>query len=347
MIHPSIDDRHIVSRGEGNTHMYRHSSVSQWAGITDLQMKHEGENPTGSFKDRGMTVAVSEAARLGIRETICASTGNTSASAASYSALAGIKSSVLIPKGNISLSKLSQAIAYGSRIVDVEGNFDDAMSSVADIVEKNQLYYLLNSVNPWRIEGQKTIAFEIMESVPDCDFISLPAGNLGNTAALGKALKEMKTLGLIDGVPRIISVQAEGASPFYDLWSRRMSTLVPTKANTVASAIRIGNPVNWEKALSVVKFTNGVVTKVSDEEIIEGKRVIDQSGIGCEPASAASVAGLRKLTSEGVVDRGDKVVAILTGHLLKSESSKNSNVNRVGLSSFMEEALIDTAPKAH
>lgn len=347
MLHPTLDDSYIVSRREGDTNLYQHSRVSQWTGANDLQMKHEGENPTGSFKDRGMTVAVSEAKRLGMLETICASTGNTSASAASYSALAGIRSSVLIPEGQISLSKLSQAISYGAKIVDVNGDFDDALASVIKLLENNQEYYVLNSVNPWRIEGQKTITFEIMESVGDCDFISLPAGNLGNTTAVGKALKELKSLDLIDRIPRIISVQAEGASPFYDLWNGNRENLVPVKAKTVASAIRIGNPVNWEKALSAINFTNGIVTKVSDEEIIESKRVVDKSGIGCEPASAASVAGVKKLVEEGTIDSGDRVVSILTGHILKDENFSEHLVRREGLSLFLREIEMKNAPPVY
>ena len=337
LIHPSVPLESIVTRGEGNTQIYTSERLSQWSGVKSLWLKHEGENPTGSFKDRGMTVAVSEAKRLGRRSTICASTGNTSASAASYSAIAGMESSVLIPSGNVSQSKLAQAISYGSKIIDVPGDFDSAMTYISNLAEKNQKYYVLNSVNPWRIEGQKTITFEIMDRIKDCDFISMPAGNLGNTSAAGKALKELRSLGIIDHVPRIVSVQAEEASPFYNLWAGIDDHLVPVKAKTIASAIRIGNPVNWEKAMISIKYTSGIVTKVSDEEIIAAKHEIDRSGIGCEPASAASVAGIRKLVEEGTIHKTDRIVCVLTGHILKDLMSIPVNGMHQSAESFISE----------
>ncbi len=338
LIHRGLKPEKIVTRGEGSTKLYRHEKVSEWTGVGNLYMKHEGENPTGSFKDRGMTVAVSEALRLGATETICASTGNTSASAASYSALAGINSSVMIPEGGISLSKLSQAIAYGARIISVPGDFDLAMSQVQDISLSESRYYILNSINPWRIEGQKTIAYEIMEELKSCDFISLPAGNLGNTSAIGKALAELRSMGFIEEIPRIISVQAEGASPFYNLWAGKHNYLQPVKADTIASAIRIGNPVNWEKALRAIRDTDGLVVKVSDSEIISAKRIIDRSGIGCEPASAASVAGVKKLNDEGTIDHSDRVATILTGHILKDAANIAADSSRITLEEFMKES---------
>lgn len=321
LIYPGLDDRFMVTMGEGGTHHNRSVKVSSWAGVQNTLLKQEGENPTGSFKDRGMTVAVSEASRLGAGATICASTGNTSASAAAYSAMGGLESFVLIPKGNVSRSKMAQAVAYGARMVDVEGDFDSAMEALKSTVEGSSHYYVLNSINPWRLEGQKSIAFEIIERNPETDFIALPAGNLGNTAAVGKALMELKELGIIDRVPRIVAVQAEGANPFYSLWTGKTQKLVPVKADTIASAIRIGNPVNWKKALISMKFTNGTVTQVSDGEIMEAKKVIDSAGIGCEPASAASVAGVRRLVEEGVIDRTDTVVSVLTGSILKDIDS--------------------------
>ncbi|MEM0156691.1 MAG: threonine synthase [Thermoplasmataceae archaeon] len=339
LIHPSLEKARIVSRGEGATALYSHDSVSEFAGISGLRMKHEGENPTGSFKDRGMTVAVSEAIRLGATETVCASTGNTSASAASYSALAGIKSNVLIPSGNVSPSKLSQAIAYGARIIDTPGDFDMAMKNVARIAENSLDYYVLNSINPWRVEGQKTIFFEIMNELKECRFIALPAGNLGNTSAAGKAIREFSELGLINDIPEIISVQAEGASPFYNLWAGGMEKLEPVKASTIASAIRIGNPVNWEKAIREIRYTGGMVVTVSDREIMEAKRVVDRSGIGCEPASAASVAGLKKLVDEGKIDRNDRAVAVLTGNILKDTASIMEDSARIPMETFMRELL--------
>lgn len=317
LIYPDLEDRFIITMGEGNTYHYTSRKVSEWTGVNNLFMKQEGENPTGSFKDRGMTVAVSEASRLGAKATICASTGNTSASSAAYSAMGGLTSYVLIPEGNVSRSKMAQAMAYGSKIIKVTGDFDNAMESLKEAIEINPGYYLLNSLNPWRIEGQKSITFEIIEKLHEVDFISLPAGNLGNTAAMGKALRELKSLGIIDSIPRIISVQAEGANPFFRFWSGLTDSVVPVKAQTVATAIKIGNPVNWKKALGAIRFTNGVVTSVTDDEIMSAKRVIDSSGIGCEPASAASVAGVRKLRNEGIIDRNDRVAAILTGNIMK------------------------------
>lgn len=337
LIHPSISRETIVTRGEGDTHLYKSEKVSDWAGIKPLWLKHEGENPTGSFKDRGMTVAISEAKRMGMQNTICASTGNTSASAASYSAIAGMKSYVLIPFGNVSESKLAQAVSYGAEIIDVKGDFDSAMSFISSMAESNNRYYVLNSINPWRLEGQKSITFEIMRDLQDCDFISLPAGNLGNTSAAGKALRELKKLGIIDRIPRIVSVQAEGASPFYNLWSGKDSKLVPVKAKTIASAIRIGNPVNWEKALISIKYTNGIVTTVSDDEIIEAKHTIDRSGIGCEPASAASVAGIRKLVGEGIIDKTDSVACVLTGNILKDLISIPTESIHQSVATFINE----------
>ena len=336
-VHPSISWKKVVTRGEGDTETYSNEKISQWAGIKNLWLKHEGENPTGSFKDRGITVAISEAKRLGFEATICASTGNTSASVSSYSAIAGMKSYVLIPFGNISESKLSQAVSYGAKIIDVSGDFDSAMSYVSDLAETTRKYYVMNSINPWRIEGQKTITFEILERINDCDFISMPAGNLGNTSAAGKALKELKSMSIIDKVPKIVAVQAEGASPFYNMWKNKSNHLTPVKADTLASAIKIGNPVNWEKALNAINYTSGIVTKVSDLEIIQAKHEIDRTGIGCEPASAASLAGIRKLLDDGTIDRSDRVACVLTGHILKDLMSIPNNVKHETVDSFLSE----------
>ncbi|AAT43625.1 threonine synthase [Picrophilus oshimae] len=324
IIHPGIDKRLIVTRGEGNTFVYGHENISSYSGIKNIKLKHEGENPTGSFKDRGMTVAVSEAMRLGYKKTLCASTGNTSASAASYSAMAGIENFVLIPDGKIAVNKLAQAYVYGSKIIKVPGNFDDAMGKLMNIISKNNNFYVLNSINPWRVEGQKTIAFEILEE-NEPDFIALPAGNLGNTTAIGKAIKEFHDLGLIKKIPRIVSVQAEGASPFYNLVNNHEGSLNPVNPETIASAIRIGNPVNWKKALKYIKFTKGIVEKVTDDEILNAKRIIDRSGIGCETASAASLAGVKKLSDAGIIDRNDEVFCILTGNVLKDIHIENIN----------------------
>ena len=323
LVYPDISDAIIISRPEGNTNIYEHDMLSEHIGVRDVSLKHEGENPTGSFKDRGMTVGISEAKRLGAELVACASTGNTSASLAAYAAQAGMGCVVFVPEGEIAYGKLSQALAFGAKVLQVKGDFDDSMRLVQKASDGLGIY-LLNSINPWRIEGQKTIIFELLQQRgwASPDWIVVPAGNLGNTSAFGKALLELKELGLIDRVPRIASIQAEGASPFYKLWKSGTDELNPVKgANTVASAIRIGSPVNWRKAISAIKATNGVVEQVSDQEIMDSKAVVDRSGIGCEPASAASVAGARKLVDAGVIDPNEDVVCILTGNLLKDPES--------------------------
>ncbi len=319
MIHPEIPENKIVTRGEGDTNLYSSIRVSKYAGINSIYLKHEGENPTGSFKDRGMTVAVSEATRLQFTKTLCASTGNTSAAAASYSALAGIESYVMIPGKNISANKLFQAVSYGANIVNIEGDFDNAMADVKKTINKINDFYVLNSLNPWRIEGQKTIIYEIMEKLKP-DFITFPAGNLGNTSAFGKALMDLKSLDAIDYIPKLVAIQAEGAAPFYDYIRGNKNSIKPVKAETIATAIKIGNPVNYKKAKRSIEFTHGIVEKVTDDQIIEAKRVIDRAGIGCEPASAAALAGVLKLRESGDMDHGDTVASILTGHLLKDVS---------------------------
>jgi len=318
LIHPRIGMDSIVTRPEGNTNLYSRASVSRYTGVERLQLKHEGENPTGSFKDRGMTVAVSEAVRSGARVVACASTGNTSASMAAYAAQAALKAVVFIPEGEIAYGKLAQALAYGANVIQVKGNFDDAMRIVKE--GSSELgFYVLNSLNPWRVEGQKSIVFELLQqrNWEPPDWIVVPAGNLGNTAAFGKALRELKQLGLMDKTPRIASIQAEGASPFYRLWRGKLNHLEAVKPETVASAIKIGNPVSWMKALKTIRETDGIVEIVSDAEIMDAKAVVDAAGVGCEPASAASVAGAKKLHEDGMIDRNDEVVCILTGHLLK------------------------------
>ena len=318
LIHPRIGMDSIVTRPEGNTNLYRRAGVSRYTGVEKLQLKHEGENPTSSFKDRGMTVAVSEAVRSGARVVACASTGNTSASMAAYAAQAGLKAVVFIPEGEIAYGKLAQALAYGANVIQVRGAFDDAMRIVKE--GSSELgFYVLNSLNPWRVEGQKSILFELLQqrNWEPPDWIMVPAGNLGNTAAFGKALRELKQLGFMDKTPRIASIQAEGASPFYRLWRGKLNHLEAVKPETVASAIKIGNPVSWMKALKTIRETDGIVEIVSDSEIMDAKAVVDAAGVGCEPASAASVAGAKKLHEDGVIDRNDEVVCILTGHLLK------------------------------
>jgi threonine synthase len=318
LIHPELCHKYIISRPEGNTNLYKRVKVADYIGIKKISLKHEGENPSGSFKDRGMTVGVSVAVSDGAFQVACASTGNTSASMSAYAAQAGLESIVFIPEGMIAYGKLAQALAYGAQVIQVMGNFDDAMHIIRNGA-KRLGYYILNSLNPWRIEGQKSIIYEILQQRrwEPPDWIVVPAGNLGNTSAFGKAIRELKILGLIDKMPKIASIQAEGANPFYKLWKSKERKLMPIKPVTIATAIKIGNPVSWEKAYRSIKETKGVVEEVSDNEILNAKAVIDISGIGCEPSSAASVAGAKKLREKAVIEDDESVVCVLTGNLLK------------------------------
>jgi len=308
----------ILSYPEGNTPLLASAPVAGWAGAPELLLKHEGQNPTGSFKDRGMTVGVTQARRVRARAVACASTGNTAAALAAYAALAGLPALVLVPKGQVALGKLTQALAYGARTLLVRGNFDDCLE-LADQASERLGVYLLNSVNPFRLEGQKTIVLELLQQLgwEPPDWIVLPAGNLGNTAAFGKALAEARAWGLIDRTPRLAAVQAEGAAPFAQGFREGFAQRRRVQPRTVATAINIGNPVSYERAARAIRDTNGVVTTVSDDEILEAKAVVDGGGIGCEPASAAAPAGARRLIREGVIHPKDRVVAVLTGHVLK------------------------------
>jgi threonine synthase len=312
----------IVSRPEGNTPCYYSSQLARWVGLERLYLKHEGENPTGSFKDRGMTVGITQACGLGARAVACASTGNTSASLASYAALAGLKSILFVPARGIAFGKLAQALAYGACTLQVAGDFDAAMRLVRQVCNELGIY-LLNSINPFRVEGQKSIVFELIQQWrwQPPDWIVLPAGNLGNTAAFGKALHELATLGLIERVPRLAAVQAEGANPFYRSFLGGFQRLEPVHAETVATAIKIGAPVSFARAVRSLRWTNGLVTQANDQEILDAKAQVDAAGIGCEPASAAAVAGVRRLVSEGTIGRDETAVAILTGHLLKDPAT--------------------------
>jgi threonine synthase len=305
----AIADSEIVTHPEGATRMYERERVF---------FKHEGENPTGSFKDRGMTVAITQAKRLGARAVACASTGNTSASLAAYAAQAGMRAIVFIPAGKVAGGKLAQTLAYGATVLAVRGNFDDAMRLVREACDRLGIY-LVNSINPFRIEGQKTIVWELLQDLEwrAPDWIVVPAGNLGNTSAFGKALKEARDADWIDRVPRLASIQAAGANPFYRSYRESFATRHRMTPETVASAIRIGDPVSYDKAVAALRYTNGVVEEVSDEELMRAKREIDQMGIGCEPASATTWAGVKKLRAAGVLRDGESVVCVLTGHLLK------------------------------
>lgn len=315
---PPLPPAAIVSRPEGNTNLYISASLSSWTGCERLVLKHEGENPTGSFKDRGMTVAISHARAAQARVVACASTGNTSASVAAYAAMAGMLAIVFVPEGKISAAKLGQAIAYGARIVQVRGEFDETMRLLEEASQELGLY-VLNSINPFRLAGQKTIVIELLHQLSwePPDWIVLPGGNLGNTAAFGLAIADLQAAGLLSRRPRLAVIQADGAAPFYRAYRSGFTMFSPEPAETIASAIRIGNPVSYRRARRSIEETDGVVEVVSDEEILEAKARIDRAGIGCEPASAASVAGVRKLVQGGVIESGQMVVAVLTGHLLK------------------------------
>ncbi|MDX2153761.1 MAG: threonine synthase [Bryobacteraceae bacterium] len=309
----------VVTLREGNTPLLAAPLAASYAGLDSLVFKHQGFNPTGSFKDNGMTSGVAQARRLGMRRVACVSTGNTSASMAAYASAGGLEPIIFLPHGNISYGKLAQALEYGARTLQVEANFDQILALVRVLAEKLGIY-LLNSINPFRIEGQKTIMVEMMDQrdwrVPD--WIVLPGGNLGNTAAFGKGLREMLALGLIDRLPRLAVVQAEGAAPFHAFWqSDRTRFQHVGHPETLATAIKIGDPVSWPKAKLEVTETAGTVEKVSEQEIADAKAVIGKAGIGCEPASAATLAGLKKLVSKGVVARDADVVAVLTGNVLK------------------------------
>jgi threonine synthase len=307
----------IVTYPEGNTPLLHRTAVAKWAGASIL-LKHEGLNPTGSFKDRGMAVALTHARQVSATAVLCASTGNTSSSMAAYGAIAGIPALVLVPSGNISKAKLAQAVAYGARTLAVRGDFDACLRLAREAATAFGIY-LANSVNPFRLLGQKTIIFEMLEQLAwsPPDWIALPAGNLGNTSAFGAALREALALGLIDRVPRLLLAQASGAAPFFRGFQENFAARHRVTPETVATAIRIGDPASHDRAVRAIRETSGVVVAVSDAEIMEAKRVIDRAGVGCEPASAASVAAVRQCVGAGTIAPDARVVAVLTGHLLK------------------------------
>jgi threonine synthase len=310
--------RQIVSHPEGNTPLLHRDALDRWTGAQRLLLKHEGHNPTGSFKDRGMTVGVTQAVRIGATAVACASTGNTSASLAAYASQAGLPALVLVPAGGVALGKLAQSLAYGARTLLVRGDFDDCLRLVQEASDKLGVY-LLNSINPFRLEGQKTIVLELLQQLGwnAPDWIVLPAGNLGNTAAFGKALREAHAWGLISQMPRLAAVQASGAAPFARSFAEGFARRHTVKADTVATAIRIGDPASYDRAVRAIRETNGVVMAVEDGEILEAKAAVDGCGVGCEPASAASVAGVRQLVRRGIMAPEEHAVAVLTGHILK------------------------------
>jgi threonine synthase len=309
-----------VTIHEGNTPLYRCDRLGEALGLEDLWVKHEGLNPSGSFKDRGMTVGVTKAVELGVRGVACASTGNTSASLAIFAAKAGFPCYVLLPKGKVALGKVAQAMMHGAQVFSLLGNFDDALRVVRVLCEEESLY-LLNSVNPYRLEGQKTIAFEVAEKLgwQAPDRLILPVGNAGNISAIFKGFKELKTLGITDAMPRMTGIQAVGAKPIVNAFKTGAPEITPEpKPETIASAIRIGNPVNAAKALHAIRSTGGISESVTDDEITQAQlELARMEGIGVEPASAASIAGLKKLVQQGEIQSDERIVCITTGHLLK------------------------------
>ncbi len=317
---PIVNDfERVVTLREGNTPLYDLPKCASIAGIDWLLAKHQGMNPTGSFKDTGMTAAISVAASRGFEWVACASTGNTSAAMAAYAARAGLRSIVFIPEGKIAWGKLSQSMDYGALTIQLKTDFDGCVRILTDLVRRFPIY-LLNSVNPYRLEGQKTPAFEIMEQmewqVPE--HIIVPGGNLANGAALGKGFGEMLHLGLISRVPKISVVQAAGANPLYRAMQENGGdSLEPVVAETRASAIRIGNPASWKKTVEVLRSTGGWVEQTTEQEIALAKAQIGAEGVGCEPASAVTLAGLKKFVAQGKIGREERVVILLTGHTLK------------------------------
>jgi len=315
----TASEQQMVTLREGNTPLYDLPQASRNTGVARLYAKHQGMNPTGSFKDTGMTVAATFARQAGYRWVACASTGNTSASMAAYAARGGMRSLVLVPDGKISWSKLSQALDYGALTCQLRTDFDGCLRLLQEVVRRAPVYQL-NSINPFRLEGQKTLAFELLEQFDwqPPDHIIVPGGNLGNSSAIGKGLLEMRDLGLIPRLPKLSVIQAEGANALVrTLREGGGKRLVSVQAETRATAIRIGNPASWEKAVKVLQATGGACEQVSEFEIAEAKAEIGAEGIGCEPASAVTLAGLKKLLHQGFVKPEETVVLILTGNLLK------------------------------
>lgn len=316
---PQVDGRHIVTMCEGNTPLLRLTKCASDLHLPNLMVKHQGMNPTGSFKDTGISAAISMARAEGFSVVCCASTGNTSASVAAYAARAGMKSIVLLPAGQVTSGKLAQALEYGAHVLQLHTDFDGCLKVLHDVVA-NFPAYLLNSMNPYRLEGQKTVAFEMMEQldwrVPD--HVIVPGGNLANSSALGKGFLELHQLGLVSTLPKISIIQAAGANPLVRSMRENGGTaLVRVNAETRATAIRIGNPASWRKAVAVLKTTGGACEDVTEKEIAQAKADLGAEGVGCEPASAATLAGLKKLLKSGFVKPNETVVLVLTGHMLK------------------------------
>ncbi|MGB9937963.1 MAG: threonine synthase [Methanobacterium sp.] len=318
-----VDPSKIVSLEEGGTPFCKCDKLGEKLGV-DLYVKVEGSNPTGSFKDRGMSVGITKAMELGVDTVGCASTGNTSASLAAYAARAGLRCIVLLPSGKVALGKLAQAMFHGAEVLSVRGNFDEALEAITALALQGKLY-LLNSVNPFRLEGQKSIGFEIVDDLgwKSPDRIVLPVGNAGNISAIWKGVKEFHNAGFMEDLPMMTGIQAEGAAPIVRAIRENKKDIIPFEnPETVATAIRIGAPVSAKKALAAIYESSGCAETVTDDEILDAQKLLARTeGIGVEPASAASIAGLIKLVENGEVDKGEQVVCIVTGHLLKDPNT--------------------------
>jgi threonine synthase len=336
---PVTDKTPMLTLQEGNTPLVHAEKLSEELNL-DVYFKYEGLNPTGSFKDRGMVMAVAKAMEEGSRTIMCASTGNTSAAAAAYAARGNLNCIVLIPNNNIALGKLAQAIIYGAKVIAIEGNFDRALEIVREITAKHPIT-LVNSVNPYRLEGQKTAAFEVADQLGQApDYLAIPVGNAGNISAYWKGFKEYKALGKLSSLPKMIGFEAEGAMAIVK------GEPIPNP-ETVATAIRIGNPASWDLAVNAAKESGGQINYVTDDEILYAYRTIAaKEGIFAEPASAASIAGVMKLNKEGYFKGGEKVVCVLTGHGLKDP---NIAIKSVGGDPLVvqdsEEAVMDAIRK--
>lgn len=341
-------DELVVTIGEGQTLLRHEPDVAQYTGVQDIHLQYEGLNPSGSFKDNGMTAGFTHARLAGAKKVACASTGNTSSSLAAYASASAavnagrkLEAVVFVGSGRIAMGKLSQGLDYGARTIQILGYFDDAMRRVQEVSQSRGIY-LLNSVNPFRLEGQKAIMYRILEGlnweVPD--WIVVPGGNLGNSSAFGKAFAELRELGLIRRLPRLAVINAAGANTLYRLfneeqvrWSGgqydsakvaafyKQMDAEKRDAHTIASAIEINRPVNLTKCLRALEWLNGVVAQADDQEILDAKAIVGRGGIGCEPASAASVAGTRKLVEAGIIGRTERVVCVITGHQLKAPNT--------------------------
>jgi threonine synthase len=316
---PQVERENMVTMGEGNTPLIWLHDAARALRLPRLLAKHQGMNPTGSFKDTGISAAITMAKAEGFSWVCCASTGNTSASVAAYAARAAMKSLVLLPAGQVAAGKLAQALEYGAHVLQLRTDFDGCLKVLHEVVRKFPAY-LLNSLNPYRLEGQKTVAFELMEqlewNMPD--HVIVPGGNLANGSALGKGFMELRELGLARSLPKISIIQAAGANPLVRTMRENGGReLVRVSAETRATAIRIGNPASWRKAVSVLKNTGGACEEVSENEIAQAKAELGREGVGCEPASAATLAGLKKLAGSGFVQPSETVVLVLTGHMLK------------------------------